>query len=107
MYKTEVRNILNDLKAFLYPAVSINKVILFGSASRGEDNEFSDIDIAVVSDDFEGKDIFERSKITMEAERKVLKKYSIPIDLIKLTTSEYLNNEKMISDYVKLGIEIF
>ena len=48
----------------------IKQIILFGSVARGEDNEESDIDILIVSDEWESID----SKITDEIFEFVLNK---------------------------------
>lgn len=40
--------------------IEVKKVILFGSYASGRVSEWSDIDIAVISDDFEGMDYRER-----------------------------------------------
>jgi predicted nucleotidyltransferase len=44
--------------------LSISKFILFGSQARGGATAGSDIDIAIVSVDFRGKDIFKRVNLT-------------------------------------------
>lgn len=39
--------------------------------------------------DFENKDVFQRSKMTMEAELKTLRKFMIPLDIFNMTLEEY------------------
>ena len=39
--------------------------------------------------DFENKDVFQRSKMTMEAELKTLRKFMIPLDILNMTLEEY------------------
>jgi hypothetical protein len=36
-----------------------------------------------------GKDLFERSEITMDAEIATMKKFKVPMDIINLTPTEY------------------
>ncbi|MCX5898552.1 MAG: nucleotidyltransferase domain-containing protein [Proteobacteria bacterium] len=43
--------------------LNISKIILFGSQARGGATAGSDIDIAIVSVDFRGKDIFKRVEL--------------------------------------------
>ena len=43
--------------------VSVSKIILFGSQARGRARRESDADFIVVSEDFRGKDIFERADL--------------------------------------------
>ncbi|MBM4030718.1 MAG: nucleotidyltransferase domain-containing protein [Planctomycetes bacterium] len=37
--------------------LDVNKVVLFGSQARGDATPDSDVDIAIVSEDFRGRDI--------------------------------------------------
>lgn len=51
------RNIDTTVKKYiaeLEQHIRVERVILFGSCSRGEQGEYSDIDLAVVSPDFHG-----------------------------------------------------
>ncbi len=43
--------------------IEVSQVILYGSYARGNPEEYSDIDIAVVSPAFSKLDIFERQQI--------------------------------------------
>ena len=61
--------------------LDISKVILFGSQSREEATEESDIDILIISEDFQGKDVFERAKLTKYAKITTTKKFMILIPL--------------------------
>jgi predicted nucleotidyltransferase len=87
--------------------LNLYKVILFGSYYNGEPNEESDIDIAIVSDDFKGKDILELGPMTGNALRSTIKKFDIPIDLIKLTIDEYENETRLSASYVKEGKVVY
>ena len=54
------KEILNSINKFIKEIkkhYNITTIILFGSYAKGTENEDSDIDIAVISDDFE--DIYE------------------------------------------------
>jgi predicted nucleotidyltransferase len=62
---------------------------LFGSALYGNMSKDSDIDLIVISSDFNNLDIFERAKLTMRGEIETLKKYRIPMDIINLSPEEY------------------
>jgi predicted nucleotidyltransferase len=67
----------------------------------------SDLDIAVISNDFKDKKIFELGPMTGNALRVTMKKFDIPIDLIKLTVDEYENETRMIASYVKEGKVVY
>ena len=83
--------------------LNISKVVLFGSHAKGKATEESDIDIVIVSKDFEDKDIFERAQLTKEAEILTIKKYMVPFDIITLTPEEFESETSLISDYAKNG----
>ena len=87
--------------------INIDKVILFGSYYKGTPHKDSDIDIAIVSNDFKKKDVFELGPMTGNAVRSTIRKFDIPIDLIKLTVNEYENETRMIASYVKEGKVVY
>lgn len=87
----------------IFHGISPKKIILFGSSASGNLYKGSDIDVAVVSDDFENVDLFERALLTTKAERDTMRKYDYPLDVIKLTVDEFENDLRMISRFVKKG----
>jgi|WetSurMetagenome_2_1015567.scaffolds.fasta_scaffold1552646_1 predicted nucleotidyltransferase len=90
MDHTTVTAIINFLKAELQQkGVKLCGIALFGSQLTGLSNPESDIDLIIVSDSFQNKNIFERSDITMDAEIKALKKFHIPMDILKMTDKEF------------------
>lgn len=85
--------------------LNISQVVLFGSAYRSEMTNDSDLDIAVVSDDFRGKTIFERARLAGIAVWETTKKYKVALDVVKLTIDEFENETRMVASYVKEGRE--
>ena len=71
--------------------LNVKGIALFGSQLKRDFNEDSDLDLIIISDVFERKNIFERSSFTMNAEIKTIKKFQIPIDILKMTSKEYEN----------------
>ena len=55
----ELLDIINNYVIELSKEININKVILFGSYAKGTNNEDSDIDLAIFSDDFADMDRIE------------------------------------------------
>ena len=84
--------------------IHIHDLILFGSSSAGTATPKSDIDIAVISNDFAGKDIFERALMTKEAEIQTVRKFKMPLDVLTLTTEEYQNQTSLIAGTLRKGI---
>jgi len=52
----DISRIVREYVARLQPEIRVEKVILFGSHARGTASEWSDIDIAVISNDFKKLD---------------------------------------------------
>ena len=48
----QIRRILRDFIRAVEPAIAVERVVLYGSYVRGEANEWSDIDVAVISSSF-------------------------------------------------------
>jgi predicted nucleotidyltransferase len=104
MAKRTVKEVVNFLATCLKEkGLNVSKVIIFGSYAKGKVTEESDIDVVIVSTDFKGKDIFERAKLTKEAEIKTIRKFLIPLDIITMTPEELEKGTSLISDYAKNG----
>lgn len=89
----QINTIIRYLKENLYKnRVSVTSLILFGSAAEGKQSKHSDIDILLISNDFNKKSIFERADITRDAEISTIKNFMVPLDIINLTPSEYDNS---------------
>jgi hypothetical protein len=91
----ERKHIIEGIKKFIRRInkdFQINKIIFFGSRTTNKYNKDSDIDLIIVSDDFEGLDFFER----------VSKMYNYweldyPVDFLCYTSNEFTNLKKRIS----------
>jgi predicted nucleotidyltransferase len=104
MAKRPIKEVITFLnKCLSDTGLNISKIIIFGSYAYGKPTEESDIDIVIVSKDFEEKDIFERAELTKEAEIKTIKKFVIPLDIITMTPEEFKNGRSLISGYAKNG----
>ncbi len=77
--------------------IMVSKIILFGSQARGDTTRESDVDVAIISEDFHGKDIFERAELTKEAEITTIRKFMIPLDIVTLTPGEFESEAFIIS----------
>ncbi len=59
----DILNIIDEYIKEIKKHYNITSIILFGSYAKGTENEDSDIDIAVISDDFE--DIYDSMAVLM------------------------------------------
>lgn len=107
MVEKRVQNINRTLSLFigeLSKEIRVDRVILFGSYSRGNPKDFSDIDIAVVSPDFEGgteKDY----RILDRAARKI----NVLIEALPYRPEDFKNFEKgdFIDEIINTGKIIY
>ncbi len=81
--------------------LNVSKIILFGSQAAGKATVESDIDVLIVSEDFQDKDIFERAELTKDAEIRTIKKFMIPLDIITMTPEEFDSETSLTAIYAK------
>lgn len=96
MDKTTIKQIINALRSALEQSkVRVDSIAIFGSALTDSMSQESDLDLIIISKDFEGKDIFERTMMTMQAETAIMKQYIIPMDILNLTPEEYKDRKSI------------
>jgi len=81
--------------------IRINKAILFGSYAKGNYDEWSDIDIALVSDDFTGNRFIDRDNI-----RKFKAKFDYKISPLPYKTGDFTKDNLFVADILEHGISI-
>jgi len=102
-YQKEIPKIVNALRAY-----QPEKIILFGSAARGEEDNLSDIDLLIVKET--KRSFLERN---IEAHRLIYDSYGfgIPTDVFVLTPTELkrglLKEEPFILDVLSQGRVIY
>ena len=83
--------------------IKIDKIILFGSYSKGNFNEGSDIDIVLISDDFASMGYWERIDFLTDAIYEVYE----PIEAFLFTPGEWEKNDSFLVDYAREGEIVF
>ena len=90
MDKKTIKTIINFLKTELESSgIKLNGVAVFGSQLQGTATVDSDIDLILISNSFKNKNLIERSDLTMNAEIKTIRRFKIPLDVLKMTSAEY------------------
>jgi len=81
--------------------IHISKAILFGSYANGTQNEWSDIDFAVVSDDFTGTRFYDWDLLKKA-------KFAVSYDLspIPYKTEDFTPDNLFVKEILKTGIRI-
>jgi len=85
-------------QALIKDSVTPCHIALFGSFLHGNYHAESDLDMIVISEAFEGKNLDQRIYMTLNAHKEVLKKYIVPMDILLKTPEEYNNPQKRLFD---------
>jgi predicted nucleotidyltransferase len=91
------------IKAIESEGIKIDKLILFGSYATGEFREDSDIDIVVISRDFNNKSYWERIDILSNVIYQIYE----PIEATAFTPEEWESEDSLIVDYAKNGEVVY
>lgn len=75
------------------------RITLFGSWATGQPHPGSDIDLAVISESFEGKGYWERIDTLTAAIYEVFE----PIEAIALTPEEWESGDSLIAEFAHAG----
>ena len=94
-----VRNYAHDIEAH---GVHLHTVILYGSFAKGTQHEWSDIDVAMVADEFTGLPEDHNLFPYMGG----IKKTYIRIEAITYPTKYFLEGDPFIEEITKTGIKI-
>jgi len=78
-------------------------LILFGSYATGRYREDSDIDVVVISQDFNDKGYWERIDILSSAIYQVFQ----PIEAVAMTPEEWEKGKSLLVDYAKGGEVVY
>lgn len=108
MAERKVLNIIRYFEERLNESgMNVQKIILFGSSARGTAGEDSDIDIAVISTDFRGKNIFKRAPLIKYAEVSTIRKFLVPLDVITMSPEDLESETSPIAGYVRQGKVVY
>jgi len=97
-----IKTVKNYAKEINKTGVNLHKVILFGSFAKGTQHEWSDIDVALVADDFTGVGILDTPRFS----RINLQTPYIRIEPITYPTDYFIESDPFIEEIKNTGIEI-
>ena len=97
-----IKTVRNYAKEINKRGVNLRKVILFGSFAKGTQHEWSDIDVALVADDFTGVGFLDTPRFS----RINLQTPYIRIEAITYPTDYFEESDPFIEEIKKTGIEI-
>lgn len=79
----------------------IKDAILFGSYASGRANKWSDIDLALVSDEFEGVRFKDRNKI-----RRITISVSSDLEILPFNTDDFTSNDPLVKEILETGVRV-
>ena len=103
--RQETKNIIKKyIRNLQSLGISVQKTILFGSRAKGKFREDSDIDIAVISKEFEIMGLWEKAKYLGRAARGI----SSPIEALGFSPSQLRKHDQgtMLHEILNSGLEI-
>ena|SRR3989344_4579086 len=95
---------VKKFKEKLGKLIVLKRLILFGSRATGEMHKWSDFDLMIVSDDFNGKQFHERGRGFHEEWG-----YVYPVDFVCYTPEEFeslKNRPTIVKEAINNGVEI-
>ena len=81
--------------------IPVRQAILFGSYASGDYNEWSDIDIAIVSEVFDGSRIKDKNKI-----RKITLSVGSDIEVLPYSIEDFTEDNPFVKEILNTGIRI-
>jgi predicted nucleotidyltransferase len=96
--------VISIVKAFKKDAskmIKVDAVYLFGSSARRERQEYSDIDVAVVSPDFTGFSFMDRKKLG-----PIVLKHDLSIELHPFRRKDFTRSNPFVWEIIKTGIKV-
>ena len=90
-------------KTELFSKYNIRKIGIFGSFAKNTQREDSDIDLVVISKDFQEKDFWQRINVLSEAIYEIF----VPIEAMAFTPEEWERGDSSIADYAKKKEKVF
>lgn len=108
MDKRKVIAAIDRLKdVLLAEGLHLDRIILYGSRTRGDEHEESDIDLLIISEDFASKSVFERAALTKNAEITAMKQFQVPFDIITLTREEFESGGSLFAQFAEAGETVY
>ncbi|OGU37487.1 MAG: hypothetical protein A2315_15555 [Ignavibacteria bacterium RIFOXYB2_FULL_35_12] len=100
MYSKEnVETIIRSFLEAIQNEIHVDGVYLFGSYAKGTPSKYSDIDLAIVSRDFEGIRFFDRKRLI-----KYIVKVNTDIQLHPFKTDYFTTDDPFVEEIIRTGI---
>jgi len=92
------------IKSFLKDHnMTVDGIIIFGSYAKGNYAKDSDIDIAVISRDFNEKDVFQKAEMLKGLKWTLVEKFELPFDIVPVSLKQWQESSSLVVDFIKEG----
>lgn len=105
--KRNVEKKILDLYKLISDKIKIDGIYLFGSFAKGCPHEYSDIDIAVLSPEFEGIGFIDNSKISRIIIHETYPDLPyVDFEIHPYKTEEFTQDDPFVAEILRTGIKI-
>ena len=99
--QVDINKIVNDFINLVSSEFPLRSVYLFGSYANGNPDNYSDVDLAIVSDNFEGSRFFDKKKIN-----KYILKTSADLEVHPFKTEDFTEENPFVKEIISSGKKI-
>lgn len=99
--KEDINKIIQRFISLVSQEFPVRTLYLFGSYAKGNANDSSDIDIAIVSDKFEGRRFWDREKLG-----KYVIKSSFDLEVHPFKTEDFTDDNPFVKEILETGQKI-
>lgn len=99
--QSDINAIVSKFVSLLSDEFPINTAYLFGSYAKGDAREYSDVDLAIVSDKFEGSRFFDKQKLN-----KYILKTSIDLEVHPFRTVDFTDDNPFVKEIIQTGLKL-
>ncbi|MFB0524630.1 MAG: nucleotidyltransferase domain-containing protein [Phycisphaerae bacterium] len=104
MVEARVRQAAELIKNFLkHRNIAVDKIVIFGSYTKGNYTKDSDLDIAVISQDFNGKDVFQKAEMLKGLKWTLVEKFELSFDIVPMSLKQWQESSSLVVDFIKEG----
>ena len=104
MADATVREAAQLIKDFLKDRnITADEIVVFGSYAKGNYTRDSDLDMAIISRDFNEKDVFQRAEMLKGLKWALVEKFELPFDIVPMSLKQWQESSSLVVDFVKEG----
>ena len=99
--QSDINNIVSKFISLVSDEFPLKTAYLFGSYAKGNAKEYSDVDLAIVSDNFEGSRFFDKKKLN-----KYILKTSIDLEIHPFRTEDFTEDNPFVKEILQTGLKL-